>query len=158
MAERSRVRASPRARALRLDLLLGALLPAIACQSAGAHSSSLRIEQGRANIFPNGSGTAYLTILNPGSAPDRLERSEASWAAQIELHEVIHEGDVVGMRELEGGLPIPPGATLKLEPGGRHLMLEGVTLAAGVRAAPLTLHFAHAGTIRAELSIDSARF
>ena len=30
------------------------------------------------------------------------------------------------MREVEGGIPLPPGETVKLQPGGFHIMLLGL--------------------------------
>jgi copper(I)-binding protein len=62
------------------------------------------------------------------------------------------------MREVPAGLPIPAGSSLVLQPGGRHLMLEGVSLAAGASVAPLTLHFARAGDLRTQVSIESSHF
>ena len=52
------------------------------------------------------------------------------------------------MREVEGGLPIAVGGTLKLAPGGMHLMIMGLdeALVAGGELA-LTLEFAHAGPV-----------
>lgn len=58
------------------------------------------------------------------------------------------------MRELEGGLAIPPGATVALAPGGLHLMLMGLKtpLKQGEKV-PVTLVFEKAGTIDVELAI-----
>jgi copper(I)-binding protein len=141
-----------------LALALGAGATCLGCRAAGAHASDLRIDQARASVFPNGGGAAYLVIVNRGSAADRLESADADWAAQVTLHELVHEGDLVSMRELPDGLPIPAGSSVVLQPGGRHLMLEGVALDPHVTVAPLRLHFAGAGQIRAQLSIESSHF
>ena len=36
------------------------------------------------------------------------------------------DGDVMKMREVEGGLSIAAGATVDLKPGGYHVMLMGL--------------------------------
>lgn len=145
--------------ALRNGVLLAlcAAAASFGCRDVRARAPDLHIDQPRASIFPNGGGAAYLTIVNRGGA-DQLQSAEAAWAQAVALHEVVRDGDVVSMHELPAGLPIPANSSLVLEPGGRHLMLQGVSLDAGVSVAPLTLHFARAGDLRAQLSIESSHF
>ena len=40
-----------------------------------------------------------------------------------EVHEMKMEGDVMKMRALPGGIPLPAGKAVELKPGGLHLML-----------------------------------
>jgi copper(I)-binding protein len=97
---------------------------------------------------PGGStvGAAYLTIRNQGKAADKLLAVASPAADHAELHENIHEGDVMGMREVTGGLAIPPGKTVTFAPGGYHIMLFGLKqkLQEG-QTIPLLLRFAKAG-------------
>lgn len=62
---------------------------------------------------------------------------------------------VMRMRQLEGGVPLPAGETVKLEPGGLHVMLIGLKqpLTEG-QTLPLTLTFEEAGTLEVELAIE----
>ena len=66
------------------------------------------------------------------------------------------EGNVMRMREIEGGLAIPPGATVALAPGGIHLMMMGLKepLKQGERV-PVTLVFEKAGSIDVELAVTA---
>ncbi|MHB1192334.1 MAG: copper chaperone PCu(A)C, partial [Longimicrobiales bacterium] len=49
---------------------------------------------------------------------------------------------------LMGGIPIPPGATVRLEPGSRHGMLEGLSgLPEPGGTVSVVLRFALAGEI-----------
>jgi copper(I)-binding protein len=66
------------------------------------------------------------------------------------------EGNVMRMREVEGGLAIPPGATVALAPGGFHLMMMGlkVPLKEGEKV-PVTLVFQKAGSIDIELAVTA---
>lgn len=47
-------------------------------------------------------------------------------ASAAELHEMAMDGDVMRMRPVDA-LPLPPGKTVALEPGGHHLMLMGLS-------------------------------
>jgi hypothetical protein len=104
---------------------------------------------------PTGGG--YLTVTNRGTAPDRLVGASAPSVAQaVEVHEMRLEGNVMRMREI-GTLELPPGKTVKLEPGGLHLMIMGLKgpLAAG-QHVPLTLTFEKAGRIEVDMTVDAA--
>lgn len=73
----------------------------------------------------------FMTITNAGSTDDRLIGAASDAAGRIEIHEMAMEGDVMKMRELEGGLPLPAGETVALQPGGYHVMFMDL-------AGPLT--------------------
>src|SRR5690606_18465483 len=64
----------------------------------------------------------FLTIHNRGSADDRLVTVRTDAAERVEIHETRREGDMVRMRALPDGLPLPAGDTVELRPGGYHLM------------------------------------
>lgn len=89
----------------------------------------------------------FMVLHNTGDAPDRLVTVSSPDAERVEIHEVRDEGGVMRMRPLEGGLPLPAGARVALEPGGYHLMLVGPTrrFAEGEEVT-LELGFERAGT------------
>ncbi len=64
----------------------------------------------------------YMLLMNNGEAADRLVGGSADFAGRVEIHEMKMDGDVMKMRELDGGLEIPGGGEVTLEPGGYHLM------------------------------------
>ena len=47
----------------------------------------------------------------------------ADIAGSVQVHEISTENGVMKMRPLENGLTIEPGKTVKLAPGGNHLMI-----------------------------------
>jgi hypothetical protein len=106
---------------------------------------------------PNGAkiGSGYLTIENKGSTPDRLVGIAADIAGKVEVHEMAMKNGVMTMRPLDKGLTIDPGKTVKLAPGGNHLMLfdlksalkQGDTL-------PITLEFEKAGKVKVSLDVQ----
>lgn len=67
----------------------------------------------------------YLTIENRGSQADTLIDVEVAGALVAMVHEQVTAGDMVEMRHV-GRLPVPPGGTVVLRPGGLHVMMEGM--------------------------------
>jgi periplasmic copper chaperone A len=98
----------------------------------------------------------YLAITNKGGAADRLVAVSFAGASNVEIHEMKMDGDVMKMAELPGGLVIEPGATVRLEPGGFHLMLMGLsaqlTKGQTIKGA---LTFDKAGTIAVEFAVEA---
>ncbi len=68
-------------------------------------------------------GTAlYFTLENNGSEADTLYAVETDIAKMVQIHETYSNGDVTGMREF-GKIIIKPESSVKLEPGGMHIMV-----------------------------------
>src|SRR3978361_467069 len=88
-------------------------------------AGDLVISQAWSRATPNGAKIAggYLTIENKGTAPDRLIGGSGDIAGKVEVHEMATKDGVMTMRPLDKGLTIEPGKTVKLAPGGDHLML-----------------------------------
>jgi hypothetical protein len=89
-----------------------------------------------------------LVVENNADTPDVLLGGSTPIAERVEVHRTRLVSGHREMAPLPDGLPIPPGATLVLEPGADHLMLYGLheSLVQGA-TFPLTLHFAHAGDV-----------
>lgn len=99
-------------------------------------------------------GGGYVTITNNGSTDDRLVGAESPVAGDVQIHEMIMDGDMMKMRELADGLPVPAGGTVTLKPGGLHLMfmqLREPLVEGG--SVSVTLTFEKAGTVTVELGI-----
>ena len=96
---------------------------------------------------PNAAVAAgFLRIANAGAADDMLLAAETEAAERVEIHEMTMRGEVMEMRRLAAGLPVPAGKTVELKPGGFHLMLikPKRPLAEG-QTVTLTLRFRKAG-------------
>lgn len=80
---------------------------------------------------PAGDGPAavYLSVGNRGPDADTLEGATARVAAIVELHRSVMSGGTMTMEPV-AGVGVAAGDTLRLEPGGYHLMLRDL-------AAPL---------------------
>src|SRR5882724_2482444 len=118
-------------------------------------AGDLVISQAWSRATPGGAKIAggYLTIENKGAAPDRLIGGSGDIAGKVEVHEMAVNNGVMTMRPLDKGLAIEPGKTVKLAPGGYHLMLMDLKnpLKQGEKV-PLTLEFEKAGKVA--LSFD----
>ena len=88
-------------------------------------AGDLVITQAWSRATPTGAKVAgaYLTVENKGSVADRLVSGSGDVAGRVEIHEMAMDGGVMKMRPLDNGLVIEPGKTVKLAPGGYHMML-----------------------------------
>ncbi len=119
-------------------------------------AGDLVITQAWTRATPGGAkiGGGYLTIENKGSTPDRLIGGSADVAGKVEVHEMAMNNGVMTMRPLERGLAIEPGKTVKLAPGGYHLMMFDLKspLKQGEKL-PVTLEFEKAGKVQVSLDV-----
>lgn len=141
-------------------LAAAASLLAVAAAPAGAQemkAGDLVITQPWSRATPAGAKVAggYLTIENKGSAPDRLVSGAGDVAGKVEIHEMAMNNGVMTMRPLDKGLTIEPGKTVKLAPGGYHLMLMDLKgpLKQGEKV-PVTLEFEKAGKVTLSLDVQ----
>ncbi|MCK1540611.1 copper chaperone PCu(A)C [Bradyrhizobium sp. 147] len=139
---------------LTIALLLGG------CAVASADdvkAGDLVISQAWSRATPGGAKVAggYLTIENKGAAADRLVSASADLAGKTEIHEMAMDNGVMKMRPLDKGLVIDPGKTVRLAPGGNHLMLQELKGAfkQGDKV-PVTLQFEKAGKVAVSLDVQ----
>jgi copper(I)-binding protein len=121
-------------------------------------AGDIAISQAWSRATPKGAktGGGYLTIENRGSAPDRLIGGSTDVAGSVQVHEMsTTEGGVMKMRPVENGLIIEPGKTVKLAPGGYHLMMMDLKqpLKRGDKV-PVTLEFEKAGKVTISLDVE----
>lgn len=161
----------PRRRRARLAARLTAVALAIpllaACGGAGP-SGGIAVTDAwaRASSKTAAAAAAYLTIANEGTAADALRGATSDVATTVEIHETMAmdapastdgeggmDGGMMGMRPV-GRLAIPAGATVRLEPGGYHLMLIGLERELEVGATiEIILTFEEAGEITVEAEV-----
>jgi periplasmic copper chaperone A len=137
-------------------VLISTLLAAPA-RAQEVKAGDLVITQAWSRATPGGAKVAggFLTIENKGSAPDRLIGGSVDVAGKVQVHEMAVTNGVMTMRPLDNGLTIEPGKTVKLAPGGYHLMMldlksplkQGGTL-------PVTLEFERAGKVAVSFDIQ----
>ena len=135
-----------------------AVLLATPVRADEVKAGDLVITQAWSRATPGGAkvGGGYLTIENKGTAPDRLLGGSADIAPKVQVHQMSMNNGVMTMRPVEGGLVIEPGKTVKLTPGGFHLMLLDLKgpLKQGEKL-PITLEFEKAGKVSVVFDVGS---
>lgn len=140
-------------------LAVGATLALAACgqpsASGGAEAAGpVVVADALCRPTPNGRQVTgcYLTLTAP--VDDTLVSVASPVAALAQVHEMRMESNMMMMRELEAGLPLPAGQAVALAPGGNHIMLMGVSdpLATG-DTVPLTLTFAKAAPVEVTATV-----
>lgn len=119
--------------------LIAIALLAASCVVQAAEPVSISRAWARATAPGQNAGAAYLELK---SAQDlTLTGVESPMAESVEIHRMSMNDGVMEMRMLET-LALPAGQTVKLEPGGFHLMLFDLKnpLKVGGRV-PMTLSF-----------------
>jgi periplasmic copper chaperone A len=105
---------------------------------------------------PNRTVTAgYLEIRNTGDEARRMVGASSTVAGRAELHTHIHdpESGMMRMRHVEF-IELPPGESVRLAPGGLHIMLSDLTrdLQPGMKV-PLSLEFDDGHRLEVELEV-----
>ena len=142
-----------------ISLVLIALAGGLAACSPGEKAASgttatVEVAGALCRPTPNGRQTTgcYLTLT--ASADDRLTAVASPVAGRVEIHESRIESNMMMMRQIDGGLPLPAGQAVELKPGGAHIMLLAVAepLKAG-DSVRLTLTFASAGPVEVTAAV-----
>ncbi|TPM31869.1 copper chaperone PCu(A)C [Mesorhizobium sp. B2-3-4] len=148
------------ARARLGTIMLAFVLVLVGAQTVLAHEfkvGDLEIEHPWSRATPAGAKVAggYFTILNKGSAPDRLLSISSDVSEKAELHEMGVKDGVMTMRPVSGGLEVPAGGKVALAPGGYHLMFIGLKRQPkqGEKFAA-TLTFEKAGAVSVEFAVE----
>jgi copper(I)-binding protein len=96
---------------------------------------------------------AYLTLRNVSSNAVTVTGVQSAAAAHAMIHETSTQGGQSRMRA-HAQLVIAPGQTIKLEPGGLHVMLHGLSqpLAVG-QSVPLVLSFAGGNSLQVTAAV-----
>ncbi|HWV95662.1 MAG TPA: copper chaperone PCu(A)C [Xanthobacteraceae bacterium] len=126
-------------------------------QAQEVKASDLVIAQAWTRATPGGAKVAggYLTIENKGATADRLIGGSTPVAGKLEVHEMSVTDGVMKMHPVAGGLAVEPGKTVKLAPGGYHLMMMELKqpLKQGEKV-PVTLQFEKAGKVDVSLNVQ----
>lgn len=112
----------------------------------------------RASVPGQVNGAGYVEINNKAAQSDKLVSASTTGVNRVELHTIITENGVAKMREVPG-IEVPASGTVKLAPGGYHIMFLGLTdpFKAGA-TLPVTLKFEKAGEVKVNFEIKPATF
>lgn len=114
-------------RAALLYAHLHAGLATLVAYSVIAQAPALIVQEAWARQVPGSDVAAvYFTLRNPSAKSITITGVESPRASHAMIHETRTEGGQSRMRPHEQ-LVVAPGQTVKLEPGGLHVMLHGLT-------------------------------
>lgn len=140
-------------------LALSAALAATSASAQHAMAGDLVIADAwtRATAPTARNGGAFMTITNKGSQPDRLVAASTPASERTELHTHRMDNGMMMMRPVEGGIDVPANGAAELKPGGLHVMMLGLKqpLVEG-ETIPVTLTFAHAGSVTVDVPVGKA--
>jgi copper(I)-binding protein len=90
--------------------------------------AALAIENGWVRVseysdHTGGMTGVFATVTNNTDTDITLVGGSAEIAQMLEVHEVVMSGGAMTMQKKEGGIVIPAGESVTLEPGGLHVML-----------------------------------
>lgn len=128
--------------AIALSATLGFTSATATAQAEAFRSGDITIETPWTRVTPAGARVAggYMVITNNGTEPDRLIGGASEIAPRVEVHSMEMVDGVARMAEVEGGLEIPPGESVALEPGSYHIMFMNL-------ATPVTAEEPVTGTL-----------
>lgn len=99
----------------------------------------------------------YVTIVNIGTTPDRLLGGTVSIAEKLELHQSSAEAGIARMRPVPS-IDIQPGETVRLEPGGMHIMfVTPISRPKVGETFKAVLEFEKAGPIEVEFVVQGRK-
>jgi periplasmic copper chaperone A len=140
-------------------LLLAGALQSLPVQSQEAKVGDLVISQPWSRAAPRGAelASAYLTIENKGTTPDRLIGGSTEIAEKLQIQQSSMVGGALTLNPVEGGLTISPGDKVVLAPHAIHLTLSNLKsrMKKGTQV-PMTLEFEKAGKVAVSFDVLSA--
>ncbi len=134
----------------------GALLLTTVLLSAAAWagSASVHVTAAWTRPTPEGLGIAvgYMTLTNTGAKPVRLMTITSAIASHVEVHESRVQEGMAHMTETV--LQIEAGQQRRLQPGGVHLMLMGLSRPLRLdEEVPLEMTFSDGQVLRTALRV-----
>ena len=135
-----------------LTLLVGGLFSGLLLAGGCSPAPDVLIDNARVRaLIPGQDKTvAYMDVHNRTGSAVTLTGARADTVRAMEIHTTRMDDGVMRMRRLKS-VAILPGETIRFEPGGRHLMLFGVTSLG--EALPVRLEIEYGSDSNADLGV-----
>lgn len=133
------------------------LTPAVRARVA-AEAAKPRVTGAWTRPAAMGGNAAIYASFTGGDADDRLLGISTAWADKAALHETVVDAQgVVRMLPALAGFSLPARKLVIFAPGGRHVMLTGLTRALQARQTfPVIFNFEKAGAVRVMVEVRAA--
>ena len=136
-----------------------AIATLISLASGSLYAQNVEVKDAWVRASVQGQKATGAFIQLTASQPTTLVGVATPVAGVAEVHEMKTDGDVMRMRALPNGLPLPAGKPVALTPGGYHVMLMDLKATLPKDSTiPLTLVFKDAKGVesRVELKLPVA--
>lgn len=103
------------------------MLTLVALAATPFANATIDIDEAYARATPPNATTSavFATINNDGDKDRVIVKAVSDASAVVELHDVIMDGDIMQMRQVES-ITIPANGSTILKPGSLHIMLLDV--------------------------------
>ena len=103
------------------------LMSACTTVMADTAASVVTVEEAYVRAVPPGqpNSASFMVLTNKSSQDHALVSAESPISNVVELHTHVHDKGMMRMRRIEQ-IVIPAGKSVKLQPGGHHVMLIGL--------------------------------
>lgn len=116
-------------------------------------ASGITITDARMAVPTTDDGAIYLTVANRGDRDDQLVGATTKISPMTHLHRSsIDDSGRAGM-DMVARVPVPAGSTVKLEPGGVHLMVMSPEPVAVGGRFDLTVMFRDSSPVRTTVEV-----
>ena len=136
---------------LALSVVVAALLAA--CGTGAATAGPMAVHDAWIREPMAGGMTAgYLVVDNGTGQADVLTGVTIPSGGMVTLHKTTTDASGMSGMSPVDSIHVPAGGTVTLQPGGFHLMIDGLSAKAGDKVE-LRLQFEHAGTISVQAEV-----
>ena len=126
------------------------------CLGNAVFAAEISVSEAKIRATPEGAkvSAGYLKIKNNSTTDDRLISAVSPFSKMTQIHTMKMEDNVMKMRPLNDGLPVPAGEEVELKPGGEHLMFMQLTekMKIGDKKT-IILHFENSGKMEVEFEV-----
>lgn len=132
-----------------MKFFISVIIIFISCQFSVAGEDGLRVTDAwtRPVMMENRPIAVYFTIHNDTNKDDKLIKAVSALATRIEFHTHTHENGVMRMMAVKN-IAIAANSSVKVEPGGYHLMVYGLSMKFALGSSfPLVLDFANGARV-----------
>jgi copper(I)-binding protein len=123
-----------------------------ACGQAGATPGPMSVRDAWIREPIGGKTAGYLVIENATGQADALKMVTLPAGGTAMLHRTTTDASGMSGMSPVDAINIPSGGTVTLEPGGFHIMIDGLTAKAGDKVE-LKLQFEHAGAVSVQAEV-----
>ncbi len=117
-------------------------------QPASDQASAISVSDAWVKAADEGMTAAFAVLTNDSQTDATLVAATTDASSTVEIHQTTMVDGAMAMAPADGGIVVPAGGSVTLEPGGYHIMLMDLTTAIEPGdQVPLTVEFSDGSTV-----------